>query len=286
MFALAFILATLAPLPSPHQSFDAGIARVERFGNAHGKPLVLIPGLACGPWVWGNQIQALGSRYDIYTLTLPGFDGRPMIGGDLMHEATLAVHTLIASRHLKNPIVVGHSLGGTITVMFAEQYPNDAAKIVSAEGGFPEGATQAARDAAVAQTIKPYQTATQATIGSALHDNLLQYTITAPADIAAATTLASVSKPEAVVKWMQAALSLDLTPQLNVIRVPFTEIIPFDPQIDPYQGFKTKEQKLEAYQQWIAHAPHGTIQVITPSRHFVMIDQPKAFEEALEAAIE
>jgi hypothetical protein len=67
--------------------------------------------------------------------------------------------------------------------------------------------------------------------------------------------------------------------------VRFGAIIPFDAQIDPYQGFKTEADKLAAYNAWVAHARHGKVIMITGSRHFVMIDRPRAFEMALESAI-
>lgn len=236
--------------------------------------------------MWKRQIAALAPKYDVFVLTLPGFDGRPMAGGnDLMRRAVDSIHTLIISRYLTNAVVIGHSLGGTITVMFGETYPTDAANLITVEGGYPEAATQKERDAAVARAIAPYEKVSQAQLAAALHDNMLQYTITKKADVAAATALAGRSQPEAIVDWMRAALLLDLTPGLHNIRVPFTAIIPFDPVIDPYRGFKTAAAKLQAYQTWVAHAKHGKAILIEPSRHFVMIDQPAQFEAALERAI-
>ncbi len=282
----ALLLATLLALPAPHATFDSGFSQVERFGNPHGQPIILIPGLACGPWVWGNQVAALAPRYDLYVLSLPGFDGRPMVAnGELMKRAVDAIHDLIASRHLQHAIVLGHSLGGTIAVMFAETDPRDAAKIISVEGGYPEAPTHAGRDKAVAASIQPYEEIAPSKLGGALRANMLQYTITAPSDVDHVTALAGRSDPAAIVDWMKAALVLDLTPQLHAIAVPFTEIIPFDARIDPYRGFKTQNDKLQAYRQWVAHAPHGNVVLIPHARHFVMIDQPSAFETALEDVI-
>lgn len=286
MHVFAFLLATLVALGQPQSTFSAGFTHVERFGNPQGRPIILIPGLACGPWVWGNQIAALAPRYDLYVLSLPGFDGRPMDdGAALMQGAVDSIHQIIASRKLQRPVVVGHSLGGTIAVMFAERYPHDAAQVVSVEGGYPQAPTQAERDRAVAQAVKPYVGIAQSKLGDALRENMLQYTITAPSDVERATVLAGRSDPSAIVAWMKAALLLDLTPGLTAIDVPFTEIIPFDARIDPYRGFKTKGDKLTAYKTWIARVPHGSVVLIPHARHFVMIDQPSAFEKALEDAI-
>lgn len=271
---------------APTSTFDVGILHVERFGKAGGRSIVLIPALFCGSWQWNAQIAALSPAYDVYAVTLPGFDGSPMVsGGDLMARAAQSLHSLITSRRLNRPIVAGHSLGGTLTVYFAEHYPRDATNVVTVEGGYPEAPTQAERNARVTKSTAPFQGVAQADVGPVIKNAMLQYTITNPADVDAVEKLAARSDPQAIIAWMQAALTLDLTPGLSAITVPFTVIVPFDPQIDPYQGFKTKKQKREAYVRWASHAPNSQVIVIAPSRHFVMFDQPAKFEQAFESAI-
>lgn len=291
--ALAFSLSSANALASvaqrtvaPTSTFDVGILHVERFGKAGGRSIVLIPALFCGSWQWNVQIAALSPAYDVYMVTLPGFDGRPIVSGDdLMARAAQSLHVLITTRHLNRPIVAGHSLGGTLTVYFAEHYPRDVTNVVTVEGGYPEAPTQAERDARVAKSTAPFQGVAKANVGPVIRNAMLQYTITRPADVDAVEKLAASSDPQAIIAWMAAALTLDLTPGLSAITEPFTVIIPFDPQIDPYQGFKTEQQKREAYVRWASHAPDSRVTVIAPSRHFVMFDQPEEFEKAFEAAI-
>jgi pimeloyl-ACP methyl ester carboxylesterase len=279
--------ASVAPrLVAPTGVFTSGIFRVERFGRKGARAILFIPGLFCGSWEWNAQIDALSGSYDIFAVTLPGMDGRPMIaGGDLMNRAARSLHRLIATEKPNRPILVGHSLGGTLAVFFAEHYPGDVTNVVTVEGGYPEASTQAERDASVAKSTAPYQGIAQSQVGAVIRKTTLQYTITSKADVQTVEPLAARSDRQAIIAWMQAALSLDLTSGLTEITAPFTVIIPFDPVIDPYQGFASAQKKRAAYVSWAAHAPHGEVILIQPARHFVMFDQPEKFEQALEAAI-
>ena len=271
---------------APSATFESGILRVERFGKPGTRALVFVPGLFCGSWEWNAQINALSKGYDVLVVTLPGMDGRSMIAGDdLMARAAQSLHGLIAMQRLNSPILIGHSLGGTLSVYFAERYPRDVTGIVTVEGGFPVAPTQNQRDAAVAQSIAPYQHISQSEVGGVIRATTLQYTIASKADVVAVEKLASRSDRAAIVAWLRAALTLDLTPGLSKIVAPFTVIIPFDPTIDPYTGYATAEKKRAAYVRWAAHAPRSKVILIEPARHFVMFDRPEEFERALESAI-
>ena len=260
--------------------------RVERFGAARGVPLIFIPALYCGSWQWNREIAALAPAHDIYAVTLPGFDGRPRDRGtDLMNRAASALSALVRTRRLHHPIVIGHSLGGTLAVLFAQQYPEEPGAIVAVEGGYPVAATQAQRDRIAAAASKPYYGVDEATFARALRTNQLQYVISSKSDVEAVSRYADRSDPTAVALWLRAALSLDLTPGLHDIRVPFTEIVPFSEAIDPYNGFATFRAKRSAYTAWLARAPHGHLIMIDDSRHFVMFDQPAVFDAVLFAII-
>jgi pimeloyl-ACP methyl ester carboxylesterase len=95
----------------PAERFEVGAMLVERHGQ-RGRPLVLIPGLASGSWVWQDMVREFSGEHVVYVVTLPGFDGRAPVAGDTIDAARGALAQLLASRRLDRPIVVGHSLGG------------------------------------------------------------------------------------------------------------------------------------------------------------------------------
>ncbi len=300
---IAPVRLTVPPPPPPGsfafrttpvaETFDVGMLRVQRFGPTHRveprRAVVLIPGLFCGSWIWNREIDSLASHYDVYAVALPGFDDRPVGAAEdstqLMQRAANDLAHLVDARKLGHPIIVGHSLGGTLAVLFGATHPSDAGAIIAVEGGYPIALTVTERAARVSASTAPYEQATRATVGDSARLHMLRYVITNPADVDSVTKYASRSDPRAVVTWMRAALSLDLTSQLAAIRAPLLEIVPFDSDIDPYQGFRTLADKHVAYTTWVAHAPHGSVEMINHSRHFVMLDQAATFDAALLHAI-
>ena len=281
------VVAKHKATPNSIETFSVGMLRVEHFGTTGRTPIIFIPALFCGASQWQREISALSSRYDVYALTLPGFDGRARDpGGDLMNRAVADISTLIQSRHLDRPILVGHSLGGTLAILFASKHSGEVRGVVSAEGGYPAGATLADREKSVAASTAPYRNIDRSAFGDSLRAHMLQFVITKKSDVDSVQLAAARSDPAAVVDWLSAALLLDLSTQLASDASPLTEIVPFDSTVDPYVGFASEAAKKAAYEKFLSHAPRASLVMIEHSRHFVMIDQPEAFDRALYAAVE
>jgi pimeloyl-ACP methyl ester carboxylesterase len=111
--------------------------------------------------------------------------------------------------------------------------------------------------------------------------------MTSPADIDAIAPLVARSDPKATAAWIAQDMTLDVRSQLPSIAIPVLEIAPYDPQIDPMTSAKTATvQGKQAYYASLLHGvPSLEVQVIEPSRHFVMYDQPEALHETLLAFV-
>jgi pimeloyl-ACP methyl ester carboxylesterase len=138
LFALlvaSFTPAFAAEVPAAPNRFASAIAPAERFevqgmlverhgnGGSAGRPLILIPGLAAGGWVWQETVREFAASHAVYVVTLPGFDGRPAVEGNPFEAARAALKELVISRRLADPVLVGHSLGATLAVALAEELP-------------------------------------------------------------------------------------------------------------------------------------------------------------------
>ena len=271
---------TLPQLPQPNATFESGTLHVDRYGVT-GKPIVFIPGLSSGPWSWAEQIARFSKTNVVYALTLPGFDGRAAVSRTDLFDAFAAdFWKLLADRNIDKPVVVGHSLGGTLSFFLAEQHPQALRGIVALDGLpiFPTMAQVPDSDlpAKAAAIAKPIATQTHAQL-LAYDMNFMQSIGTAePSFVAPGAEREARSEPTAVAAWLQEDLSHDLRPQLSRITIPALELMPYAAP-SPY----TEDQTLAFYRGLTAGAPDLQVVPIDGARHFAMLDKPQAVDAAI-----
>ena len=273
--------ATLAPLPKPDRSFDAGNLHVDVFGSGS-QAMIFIPGLASGPWSWSEQIAHFSPSYTVYALTLPGFDGHPFgnPSDDLLANFTTNFWTFIASNSITKPIVIGHSLGGTLAIDLAEQHP-DRLRAAIALDGLPIIPTLAQSTTAQRDAVATRLTAQ---IASQTHDQVLAYEVRymktiGTIDPELAPVLAAEcakSDPKAIAAWGAADLRSDLRSSLKSATVPILELMPYA-KPSPY----TQAQTQQFYEMLLTGAPNAKVVAIPGARHFAMIDQPAEVDAAI-----
>ncbi len=276
----AFASATLPPLPQPAASFDSGMLHVDRYGNGS-KAIVFIPGLGCGPWSWAEQIRHFSSTYTVYAITLPGFDGRPFTPqSDLFAAFDRDFWAFVRTQHLEKPVVVGHSLGGTLAFELAESHPERLGGVVALDGlpVFPMLAqsTPAQREAAATKLAS--------SIAQQTHDQLLAYEVSYMKQIGTVNddldtpvaTLVAKSDPNAIAAWGAADLRSDLRDGLVKADVRIVELMPYA-QPSPY----SKDQTIAFYRLLVSGAPKVDVVPIDGARHFAMLDQPQAVDDAI-----
>lgn len=275
------------PLPAATESFDSGSLHVDVYGAAGRRAVIFIPGLTTGPWEWSGEINRLQSNYTVYALTLPGFDGKPAIKGPLFPTVSADLWTMLASHSVNRPVVIGHSLGGTLAIMLAEQNPSKLAGVISVDGlpMFPgmDRMTPDQRAQAAAQMAGSMASiTTPAEFEAAEKNYVLPTLITSAADIAAVAPLTARSDPAASSAWMTEDIGLDLRKDLTKVTAPLLVIAPYD---NAFEGkvLPDAASKKSYYESLLANDPAANVQMIEPSRHFVMYDQPQKLHDAIAA---
>ncbi len=286
---------TDSPRPKPASVTTVGTLRVEKYGS--GSPaMIFIPGLACGSWVWDGAVQKYSGSHTVYVVTLAGFDGLPAPAGPALDGADASLLQLIATQKLDRPILVGHSLGGLLAIRFGTEHAAMLRGVVSVDAlpvfaAFAQSTADqrvAAADGFSAQMraapAAQFQAQQQKTVGSMITD---------PAVAARASALMAKSDQQASATYMDEFLKTDLRPDLPKLTVPTLEVaaVPTTPAAfeGPQAATTTIADRMAAYKQFestlFVGAPNVTIVPIPNSLHFIMLDQPKALYDAIDAFV-
>ena len=96
-----------------------------------GSPIIFLHGFCEDKNIWANyQMQFINSGYRVITVDLPGFGQSSVIEGVSIETMANAVYAVVEQVLSNQKIVlIGHSMGGYVTLAFAEQYPQALAGI-------------------------------------------------------------------------------------------------------------------------------------------------------------
>ncbi|GAB3779981.1 alpha/beta fold hydrolase [Dyella agri] len=266
---------------------QVGTLKFERHGD-HGHAVILIPGLEGGPWVWKDTIAQLEKNHVVYAVTLAGFDGMPAPARKtgLMDQADASLLALIEQQHIDKPVLVGHSLGGTLSLRFAGEHASLIAGAVAVDGlpVFPGmDRVDATQRQAIAERAGAQMAAmTPAQFQAAALGYMQNVGVIDPKLAEHYAPLNARSDVAASAAYAAEDMAADHRPLLKQANVPILEISPYyapDFSKPPLQ--LSEAQKAAYYKGLLANAPQAKVVSIAPARHFVMLDQPVKFQQVL-----
>lgn len=91
-----------------------------------GRTIVLLHGYLESSEIWKDFAGLVSERYRVISVDLPGH-GRSTVYGEIhtMEFMASGIRQLLSSLDIRNPVIVGHSMGGYVALAFAGQYPED-----------------------------------------------------------------------------------------------------------------------------------------------------------------
>src|SRR5665213_1261032 len=110
-----------------------GVLTAYRAWGTHGTPIILVGGFLEPSFVWngvGPRLAASGHR--VYALDLDGFGYSERRGPSSLAEWAAQVEGFAGALGLKQPVVVGHSLGAAVALEVARQ--RKASRVVLLDG--------------------------------------------------------------------------------------------------------------------------------------------------------
>jgi pimeloyl-ACP methyl ester carboxylesterase len=93
--------------------------------QGEGKPVILIHGFPFNKRIWTRFAEDLSKNFKIFSIDLPGFGDSPLLREQFdLAEIADSVLTWMQEEKIEKPVVVGHSLGGYITLEMAKKSPD------------------------------------------------------------------------------------------------------------------------------------------------------------------
>jgi len=274
-----------------HAAFVSERIHVRVDGDTDGRDIILIPGLSSSPEIWQGTVDHLGAGWRVHRIHVQGFAGAPAEGNaqgatpsPVAAPVAEEIARYIREKGLTKPVVVGHSMGGTIGMMLAARHPESVGKLMvvdmipfmgamfGAPGATAESVTPVADQIWAAQTNSPREAyVAQATTSINGMINTESRRAEALEDMRGSDQKVSAAA-------FRELIVTDLRPELSKITAP-TEVVYAkfnDPRMTP-------QITDSIYRMSFANLKDAQLKRIDDSAHFIMFDQPQAFYADLDA---
>ena len=254
--------------------------------TGRGKPMILIPGLASSGEVWTSTVDRYKADYECHVLTLAGFAGQPAFEAPSLEKVRNDLAAYIREKKMKNPTIVGHSLGGFMALWLASVEPDLPGRLVIVDSLPFLGAIN--NPNATPETIKPQAEAMRKGMTATTQSNeqrrqtqttILQSMISDPAKVALATEWGINSDPKTVAQAMYDMFTTDLRPSLSRIKSPTLVIGTWI----AYQQYATRAGVEKTFRDQYANLPGYRFVMSEAGKHFVMYDDPKLLFSEMDA---
>ncbi len=107
-----------------HNYFEIQDRKIYYKVEGTGKAIVLLHGFPFSLHLWDDFSRELSNNFKVLTIDLPGFGDSDMLSEiHTMGLMAQVVKTALDINDIKKCIMVGHSMGGYVTLQFAEKYP-------------------------------------------------------------------------------------------------------------------------------------------------------------------
>lgn len=102
-------------------------------GEKNGRSVFFFPGFACTGEVWDETIPEISKDYKCYVFTFAGFGNVPPLKGNWLKTIQEEIVDFIKDEKIENPVLVGHSFGGTLSYSLAISHPDLFAQIIAVD---------------------------------------------------------------------------------------------------------------------------------------------------------
>jgi len=256
-----------------------------------GAPMIFIPGLNSASDVFANSCEAFKKDHACHLLQLPGFAGQPALetlDGEFLTTMRDRVIHYIENKRLKHVVLVGHSLGGTLSLMIAIKAPQLVDKIVIVDALPFYAAVQ--NPAYTADSMRPQAVIIRDAMKAQPQEeyrknaiNNLQGMSNNPDRISTLIKWLDGSDRNATAQAMYDLMTTDLRQSIASIHQPVLVLGAWA----AYKNYgATMESTKALYAAQYAQAKNLTVEMADTSYHFIPWDEPQWLNDRISAFLE
>ena len=240
-----------------------------------GPDVILIPGLASSRTVWSDLANRLRGNYRLHLVQIAGFADMPnpdTAGDKVAAPAAEAIADYILRENLQSPTVIGHSLGGEVGLMLAARHEGLVGRLMVVDA-LPF----------YSLLMNPTATVDSDTPQAKVFRNALLSATDEQADAMQAAAIARLVKTEdARASVVETGLASDRSTvakaTYELMTIPVEVVYAYDPI------YGVPADRIDAtFRSAYARADTAQFIRIDDSFHFVMLDQPEEFAQAVRA---
>ena len=269
LFSTAIALATETGGASRTAQLDGAKIHYTEYGAGE-NALVFIHGWACDETFWSGQAPALGAKFHLITIDLPGHgqSDKPQIAYTMDLYAR-AIDAVLRDAKVKAVVLIGHSNGTPVIRQFYRRFPEKTRALVIVEGGLRPFGDKAMMEKFVARLKAPNYEENAGKLIESMTSPIQDAGLREKIKTAMMRTLQYVAASE---------FDSTLDPELwkpDKINVPVLMILAKQPIWSA------------EYEQFVRGiVPDLDYQVWENVSHFLMMEQPERFNSALIAFLE
>jgi 3-oxoadipate enol-lactonase len=236
-------------------------------------PVVLIHGLGCNWHHWSRQIGWIAHSRRVVAVDVRGGGGKTRWTRPGWTTADMAadIHAVVAELGLRRPAIVGCSMGGTIALQYALDYPADISRlaVLASFAGLPEEMAQTVSDQLAFIKAHSLREIAENRVGAA-------FTAGADQDVKAwMVDMIAGGAKEGYESEAQTTLTFDVRPRLKEIAAPTTII----------HGEKDATVPVALAEAMAGGISEATVHIIPSEGHFANVQVPEKVNPLLADAL-
>ena len=285
-FIMQAALGALMGVPIGAQAMAATTPKPPSFHveiTGKGKPMILIPGFASSGKTWDSTVAHYKDQYECHVLTLAGFAGEPRIEAPFLETVRKDLAAYIRDNKMNKPVIVGHSLGGVLALWLAEREPDLVGPLVIVDSlpflaaiMNPDATAESVK--AQAEQMRKMYSGPPTEQTEKMGEMAVKAMVTSPADFEMIMGWSRKSDRVAMGDAIYEMMTTDLRGDLDKIASPTLVLGTWI----AYKQYATREEVEKNFRTQYAKLKNYDFVLSDKARHFVMLDDPDGFFQALD----